>query len=329
MMHLFIQKYGGTSLKDIPSRNNLVNNVKKCIEKGNHLVVVVSAIGREGDPYATDTLIKELEKINPTIEPKKKDLIMSCGEIISASIISHLLESQGIPCEALTGFQAGILTDTNFTSSEIINIDTRKILSFLKKGKVVVVAGFQGTTMTNEITTLGRGGSDTTAVTLGGYLKAERVDIFTDVKGVALIDPMVVPSTKYIDCISYDDMYGLAQNGVKVIHPRAVLAGKKFRIPIGIRSIHSQHPGTLITHIEAVKERGITGIALKEDQHTGIISILFKKDFINIIKKELEDLLFQDKSILKISWYDNKVSLIVEKSKIYFCANKLYHLLFQ
>src|SRR5699024_9684785 len=137
-----------------------------CIDEGNKLVVVVSAIGRKGEPYATDTLIELLESINSTINHKKKDLIMSCGEIISATILSHLLDTEGILCEVLTGFQAGIRTDNTFNSAEIIDIDTSTILNYMEDNKVIVVAGFQGATKDIEITTLGRGGSDTTAVAL-------------------------------------------------------------------------------------------------------------------------------------------------------------------
>ena len=131
-MRILIQKYGGTSIRDLPSINNLISHVKKCIAEGNKLVIVVSAMGRMGDPYATDTLIQKLEKVNKEIDPKKKDLIMSCGETISASIISHLLDTESIPSEALMGFQAGILTAGKFTDSEIIDIDINNKVELLK-----------------------------------------------------------------------------------------------------------------------------------------------------------------------------------------------------
>lgn len=328
-MSLFVQKYGGTSLRDLPSRKNLISHAKKCIEGGNKLVIVVSAMGRKGDPYATDTLIEELKKINNEIDPKKKDLIMSCGETISTSVIAHLLDTEGIPCEALMGFQAGILTDSNFNSSEIIDINVSKILKYIKTGKVVVVAGFQGSNINGEITTLGRGGSDTTAVTLGGYLKAERVDIFTDVPGVAIVDPNIVPNTKYIENISYDDMYNLADNGVKVIHPRAVLAGKKFNIPIKIRSTYLGYHGTLISHEESQYPRKIIGIALQSGEDKGIISILFKKDYRIELQKKLKTYLVENATeILDVQWHDHKVCLLVDPNKVNFYGKKLYHYFF-
>lgn len=324
-MGIVVQKYGGTSLRDISNQKDLLTHVKECINEGNKLVIVVSAMGRKGEPYATDTLIDLLENINDNVDPKKKDLIMSCGEIISAAVVSHILDVEGIPSEALTGFQAGILTNEEFTSSEIIDIDISKIAKHISEGKIVVVAGFQGNTKDKEITTLGRGGSDTTAVALGGHLKAERVDIFTDVPGVAVIDPDIVPTTKYIDQISYDDMHKLASNGVGVIHPRAVLAGKEFNIPIRIRSTYSNGPGTLISHLEDKRPKKITGIALKKQIETGIISVFFKNDDNIKFREDFEKYLLQDNErILEIFWYDDKVSIMVESHKILFYAEKIY-----
>lgn len=212
--------------------------------------MVVSAIGRRKEPYATDTLISLLENIDDKIDPEKKDLIMSCGEIISCVFLAHLLDAENIASVALTGFQAGIITDRSFNSAKILDINSASIMKYLDDNKVVVVAGFQGATSDYEITTLGRGGSDTTAVALGGYLKADRVEIFTDVPGVAYDDPKLVPDTKFIDKISYEDMYKLASNGAKVIHPQAVLIGERFNIPIRITSSENKEKGTLIWNID-------------------------------------------------------------------------------
>lgn len=245
-MSIIVQKFGGTSLININRKSIFLKHIKLAISEGNQLVIVVSAIGRNGDPYATDTLIKQLEKISANINPRKKDLIMSCGETISAAILSHILEIEGYPSEPLMGFQAGILTDDNFNSSKILEINTNMILKLLSENKIAVVAGFQGMTMDMEITTLGRGGSDISAVALGGFLKADRVDIFTDVPGVAMEDPKIVPTTKYIEKISYDDMYRLSLNGATVIHPEAVKLGKEFKIPIRVLSSFEENSGTLI-----------------------------------------------------------------------------------
>ncbi len=327
-MTILVQKYGGTSLRDIPSRKNLIRNAKKCVKDGNDLVIVVSAIGRRGDAYATDTLISQLENINIKIDPKKKDLIMSCGETISSAIISHLLETEGLSSVPLTGYEAGILTDNNFTESKIIDIDTSTILGYIKKGKIVVVAGFQGATINREITTLGRGGSDTTAVALGGFLKAERVDIFTDVPGIATIDPSIVSHANYIENISYDDIYELSSSGVGVIHPRAVMAGKHFNIPIAIRSSYSDELGTLIWDYKEKDPKKIIGIALKEEDDIGIISVVFQNEYKNSMEKDIKDFVFENESILRISYYENKISLFLDKEKTKVCAANLYKYFF-
>ncbi|MBC8589201.1 aspartate kinase [Paratissierella segnis] len=253
-MSIVIQKFGGTSLTNINRKSKFLNHIKKAISKGHRLVIVPSAIGRNGDPYATDTLIKQLENICAEIDPRKRDLIMSCGETISAAILSHLLEAEGYPAEPLMGFQAGILTDDNFNSSKILEINTDRIFKILSENKIAVVAGFQGITSNMDITTLGRGGSDISAVALGGFLKADRVDIFTDVPGVAMEDPRIVPTTKYIKEISYDDMYKMSLNGATVIHPEAVKLGKEFKIPIRILSSFEESCGTLISDNKGSKE---------------------------------------------------------------------------
>lgn len=261
-MGIVVQKFGGTSVASESARLSLLRHVKKAKQQGKEVVLVVSAMGRKGDPYSTDTIISLLESISPDIEPEKKDLLVSCGETISSSLIAHFLDTNGIEAVAMTGFQAGILTTDEFNNSNIVNIDTTNILRYLSQGKVPVVAGFQGITSDGRITTLGRGGSDTSAVELGGYLGAEAVDIFTDVPGVAFVDPRIYPSAEYLSSISYDDMYRLASNGAKVIHPRAVYAAKRFGIPVRVRSTYSDLEGTLITDEPTSIEKRIIGIAL-------------------------------------------------------------------
>ena len=261
-MGIVVQKFGGTSVATGSARLSLLNHVKTAKQQGKDVVLVVSAMGRKGEPYATDTIISLLESINPHIDPVKKDLILSCGEIISCSLIAHFLDTNGIKAEALTGFQAGILTTNDFNNSDIISIDTTNIQKYISQGKVPVIAGFQGITWNGEITTLGRGGSDTTAVELGGYLKADCVDIFTDVPGIAIVDPRIVPSAQYIKRISYSDIYKLAYHGAKVIHPRAVKAAEKHSLPVRVRSTFSEDEGTLISSSLTDTGRKIIGIAL-------------------------------------------------------------------
>jgi aspartate kinase len=287
-MGIVVQKFGGTSVATESARLSLLNHVIIAQLQGNDVVLVVSAMGRKGEPYATDTISSLLESINTQLHPAKQDFILSCGEIIACTLIAHFLDTNGIEAEALTGFQAGILTTDDFNNSDIINIDTTNIQKYINRGKIPVIAGFQGITWDGKITTLGRGGSDTTAVELGGFLKSEVVDIFTDVPGVAFVDPRVYPSAEYISQISYDDMYKLASHGAKVIHPRAVVAADKFHIPVRVRGTNSDGDGTLISEKPTKNDRKIIGIALdSQSQNITSAYILFEKKFKSFIIEEI------------------------------------------
>lgn len=262
-MGLIVQKFGGTSVKSAESRKAVLGHILKAKEQGHDVVVVVSAMGRRGDPYATDTLIDLLREQGGKINPKTQDLIMSCGEIISACVMATYIEAQGVKAEAMTGFQAGILTTEDFGNADIIKVYPEQIMEKLKEGKVVVVAGFQGRTEKNDITTLGRGGSDTTAVVLGGYLKADLVEIYTDVPGIAVTDPRLVPEAQFIPRLSYEETITLAENGAKVIHPRAVKSAREFDLKLRIKSTFDESEGTLVG-----PERSdliVSGISLTRD----------------------------------------------------------------
>lgn len=322
-MGIIIQKFGGTSLRHLSNQSEFLKHVKKEVEFGSKLIVVVSAMGRSGDPYATDTLINQLENINTNINPKKKDLIMSVGETISAALVSHLLDSEGIASDCLMGFQAGIVTDDTFNQSNIIEINTNKMIGYLNNNIILVVAGFQGATENLEITTLGRGGSDTTAVALGGALNAERVDIFTDVPGVAVTDPLLVPNARYIKEISYDDMYRLAINGANVIHPNAVLIGKQYNIPIRILSTFTDEPGTLISNKK--NDLKIIGFGIKKHENNSVISLIFKSDYEDTIKKELDRFLLKEKeNLINIEYFNDKASITVKKETLESFLQRLY-----
>lgn len=322
-MSIIIQKFGGTSLRNLNRNSEFVKLVKKEVELGNKLIVVVSAMGRKGDPYATDTLINQLENISSSINPRKKDLIMSVGELISAALASHLLESEGFDSEALTGFQAGIITDNNYNSSKIIEINTRKLEKNLSEDRISVVAGFQGVTRDMYITTLGRGGSDTTAVALGASLKAERVDIFTDVPGVAITDPRIVPNTKYIKQISYDDMYRLAISGANVIHPNAVLLGNQYNIPIRILSTFVDCPGTIVSNEK--NESKIVGFGIEEQGDNSIVSLIFNRDYKYEIREELDRFLLDEKDFLiDMKSYEDKATIVVKNQFLPDFLQRLY-----
>jgi aspartate kinase len=322
-MGIIVQKFGGTSLRNINRDSEFLKYVKKAVSEGHKLVLVVSAMGRNGEPYATDTLIKQLENVYIKVEPRKKDLIMSCGETISAAIVSHLLEAEGLPAEPLTGFQAGILTDETFNSGRILGINTTRILKILNRNKIVVVAGFQGMTSNMDITTLGRGGSDISAVALGGFLKADRVDIFTDVPGVAITDPRIVTNAKYIKEISYEDMYKLASNGATVIHPNAVELGKAFKVPIRVLSTFENGPGTMISDNKSEVE--IIGIGIKKENEHIAISLIFNPKYRDDIIVKLDEFIAGEKeSIHSISYDEYKITLLVESETKNSIVQKLY-----
>lgn len=240
-----------------------VEKVIEGVKTDDQVVAVVSAMGSSPDPYATDTFIDLLKDISPEIDSLKKDLLISCGEIISAAIFAHNLESQGYTAVPMTGFQAGIYTNDNFGNAQILGIDTVRIEQELANDKVVVLAGFQGITLFNQVTTLGRGGSDTTALEVGGCLGADLVEIYTDVPGVAVTDPSIISEAKFFPTISREALYGLAVNGAKVIHPRAVRSAIKHQIPFRIKCPWREEMETLVD--ETSPENMPIGIAIKKD----------------------------------------------------------------
>ncbi|GAB2563098.1 aspartate kinase [Gracilibacillus alcaliphilus] len=266
-MRVLVQKFGGTSVRDKESREAAIKQVQKALEQNYKVVVVVSAMGRYPDPYATDTLFALVEGRLSQLSNKEKDLLLSVGETISATVFSHDLLSHSIQSVAITGGEAGIITTSNFSNAQIKSIDTKKIHELLTYHQVVVVAGFQGKTENNEITTIGRGGSDTSATALAASLQAEYVDIFTDVEGIMTADPRMVLNAKKIDTISYTEICNLAYQGAKVIHPRAIEIAMQANIPIRVRSTRRDDEGTLITnlpetpHTADVQDRLATGIA--------------------------------------------------------------------
>lgn len=248
-MRIVVQKFGGTSVATPKSREMAVGKIARAQEQGFQSVVVVSAMGRKGDSYATDTLIDLARRECKQVAARELDLLMCCGEIISAVVMAATLQDAGIDAAVLTGGQAGIMTDSNFSSARIQKIDPARILNLLKMGRTPVVCGFQGASADGEMTTLGRGGSDTTAAALGAALNARMVEIYTDVDGIMTADPRIVDNARILDMISYSEVCQLAQQGAKVIHPRAVEIAMQKSIPLVVKSTFSEKPGTLITNI--------------------------------------------------------------------------------
>lgn len=267
-MRIIVQKFGGTSVATAERRAQVASRVKHALDEGYTPVVVVSAMGRAGDPYATDTFIQMATSIYKETNPRELDMLIGCGELISAVIMTNTLLAQGVPAVAFTGGQAGIVVDNNFGNANILRVNPEHMVQEMKQGKVPVVAGFQGWTEAGEIATLGRGGSDTSAAALGAALRAEVVEIYTDVDGIKTADPRIVPEARTIDVTTYDEIVQMAHQGAKVIHPRAVEIAMRRGVPLRVKSTFDESPGTLVTYsIEATAafpevhlDRIITGV---------------------------------------------------------------------
>jgi aspartate kinase len=264
-MRILVQKFGGTSIASRESRLAAIRHIEQALDEGYRVVVVVSAMGRRGDPYATDTLLGVLDE-SDALEKRDLDILMSCGEAISSVVFASLIRSRGHDVIIMNGAQAGIVTNDSFGNARILNLRPGRLLDELEQGKVAVVMGFQGGTEEGDITTLGRGGSDTTATALGVALDAEYVDIFTDVEGIMTADPRIVKDASRLKQVTYTEICNLAREGAKVIHPRAVEIAMQKSIPIRVRSTHSDDEGTLVTRSISLLEgnllsdRPVTGV---------------------------------------------------------------------
>ncbi|ABP66605.1 aspartate kinase [Caldicellulosiruptor saccharolyticus DSM 8903] len=259
-MGIVVQKYGGTSVAD---KERIFRAARRAVaeyEKGNKVVVVVSA---QGD--TTDELIEKAKEINENPSKREMDMLLSTGEQISIALMAMAIEKLGYPVISLTGWQAGIKTDSNYSNARIKEIDTERLQRELDKRNIVVVAGFQGINKYDDITTLGRGGSDTTAVALAAALKADKCEIYTDVDGVYTADPRIVPNASKLKEISYDEMLELATLGAKVLHNRSVELAKKYNIPIVVRSSFNDNEGTVVKEVSSVEKLLVSGVACDKD----------------------------------------------------------------
>lgn len=250
-MSLIIQKFGGSSVANAERIRNICGIAAKTYDSGNDVVVVLSA---QGD--TTDELIEKARAINQNASAREMDMLLSTGEQISVALAAMCMEAMGYPAVSLTGWQAGIHTDDAHGSARIGRISGARIRSELQQKRIVFVAGFQGVDALGEITTLGRGGSDTTAVALAAALQADRCQIFTDVDGVYNADPRIDPAAYKLDEISYEDMLALAEKGAQVLHDRSVMLSKRFGIVLEVLSSFSGKPGTLVCPAAAIKHVG-------------------------------------------------------------------------
>ncbi|MEW5550340.1 aspartate kinase [Peribacillus frigoritolerans] len=280
-MALIVQKFGGTSVGSVEKIKNVANRVIEEAEKGNEVVVVVSAMGK-----TTDQLVSMARDISGSPSKREMDMLLTTGEQVTISLLTMALIEEGHEAISYTGWQAGMQTESVHGNARILNIDATRIQAQLQEKKIVVVAGFQGNDANGEITTLGRGGSDTTAVAIAAALNADRCDIYTDVTGVFTTDPRYIKGARKLQSISYDEMLELANLGAGVLHPRAVEYAKNYQIPLEVRSSMERESGTIIEEEATMEENLIVrGIAFEDSitrvtiyglpQSLGALSMIF------------------------------------------------------
>ncbi|GHC13653.1 aspartate kinase [Cerasicoccus arenae] len=261
-MALIVQKYGGTSVKDVDRIQNVARRVKSFVDQGNQVVVVVSARGG-----VTNELVDRAKEINPHPAEREMDMLLACGEQETIALTAMALHAIGQPAVSRLGYQAGFVTDKEHTRARIIDITGGDIKERLALGEVVIVAGFQGQNTEGEITTLGRGGSDLSAVALAAGLKADLCQIFTDVEGVYTADPRVVPNARKINEISYEEMLELASMGSKVMQARSVEFAQKHGVIFEVRSSFNDQPGTIVkAEVPSMEDVVVSGVALDKNQ---------------------------------------------------------------
>lgn len=321
-MDIVVQKFGGTSIATKDLRHKVADKVIQTKDSGKFPVVIVSAIGRNGDPYATDTLLKLSKTVYSELNSRELDLLMSCGETISAVLMANTIKSKGYDAVALTGFQAGIITDSNFGDAEVTKVDPTKIINYLKEDKIVVITGFQGVTKSGDITTLGRGGSDTSAAIMGEALNAEVVEIYTDVDGVMTADPRLVSDANVIESLCYQEVYQMAKCGAKVIHPKAVEIAERANLTLKVKNTFNDTDGTIINH-----KRSFAGIKINKNQAKNLVTaVAYMNDIAQVVinisseDKNNDSLLMEltDKriSIDMINFFDDRKVFTISENDI-------------
>lgn len=280
-MAFIIQKFGGTSVANPQARQRMLAKVEAARARGDRVAVVVSAMGRSGAPYATDTLLGLLDEGHIGSETSSgliRDLLASCGETISACLVASLLSARGTRAVPLTAYTAGISASGPFGDAQITAVDAGRIMAVIDSGAVPIIAGFQAVAPDGSIVTIGRGGSDTSAVAIGAWAKADYVDIYTDVPGVAAADPRVVPDAPFLPRLDYRSMYRLASNGARVLHDRSALLGERFGVKIRVRSTFDDGEGTLISAEPMPADSPVVlGIASNRTEHDVIVTVVCRE----------------------------------------------------
>ncbi len=299
---IMVLKFGGSSIADNKKLELVAKRITKIYDKGNRVVVVLSAQGK-----TTDKLITEAKELSNDIPSRELDALVSCGEQMSTAKLSILLNYMGYPSVSLTGWQAGIFTNNNNQNASIIKIDTSRILKELDKEKIVIVTGFQGIDENLDITTLGRGGSDTTAVAIAAALHAKNCYIFSDVDGVYTTDPNKIENAQKIKNLSYEEMMQLSSEGAKVLHNRCVEIGEKFKIPIITKSTFNEEKGTIIS--DKIEEDKVKSIIKKEVSRISIIGNGIIRNF-DLIKNIIDFIRKKDLELLNFEISETKISIV-------------------
>ena len=266
-MGLIVQKFGGSSVADADKLRNVAGRVADAYDAGNNVIVVVSA---QGD--TTDDLIEKAAEVNDKPSKREMDVLLSAGEVISMSLLAMTLEKMGYPAVSLTGWQAGVYTDSRYGSARIHKIKKERIMAELDKKNIVIVAGFQGINKYDDITTLGRGGSDTSAVALAAATHADVCEIYTDVDGVYTADPRICKGAKKLDEISFDEILELASLGANVLHNRSVEVAKKYNVNLEVKSSFEKVPGTKVKEVVDMEKMLVRGVA--RDNNVARIAIV-------------------------------------------------------
>ena len=270
-MDLIVQKFGGTSVANAERVEHVADLITRTYDKGNNVLAVVSAQGK-----FTDVLVDKANEINPKGSRREMDVLLSAGEQISIALLALAIEKRGYPVKSMLGWQAGFVTDSNHSNARIRRINTERVQNELAKRTIIIVAGFQGLDRYDDMTTLGRGGSDTSAVALAAALNAKKCQIYTDVDGVYTADQRIVKGAKKLDSISYDEMLELATLGAQVLHNRSVEMAKRYNVDLEVLSSLEDKPGTIIKEEANVEKMIISGVA--KDTNVARISLLELKD---------------------------------------------------
>lgn len=300
-MDTIVLKFGGSSIADNEKLQLVANRIMKLYDKGNKIVVILSAQGK-----TTDKLIKEAKELSPTINNRELDSLLSSGEQVSISKLGILLNSMGYQAISLNGWQAGIYTDNTNQNAIIKRIDTTRIIQELNNDKIVIIAGFQGINKNMDITTLGRGGSDTTAIAIAAALKAKNCYIFSDVDGVYTSDPNRVTEAKKLAALSYEEMMEISSEGAKVLHNRSVEIGEKFKIPIVTKSTFNNKAGTIISDI--IEENTVKSIIKKDVSRISIVGNGIIRNF-SVIQKVLHFIENNKLDMLNFEVSESKISV--------------------